>query len=169
MFKGAEKTKKSTIVIITVGISMIVSFFLDNLNDFFEDTKYGFYSDSGGSLIGNWYVVAGVMIALYVLYAYKNIDEKNYFNMLVVLCNVPILIIVLGAHAYRLVYYYALPRITMWSYALQRGFGSGYDKTDKKAKLFVNFLMFIMVIVYMLFRFSRYSAERGFEYSLIFF
>ena len=173
VFRQRKNLRRKAVIIPTVVLSAIISTFVGRLNFFFADTKYGFYSNAGGSLIGNWYVVLAIILDVYILCIDKNSSRKNYFNSLVVMSNIPILVIVLGSHAYRLVYYYALPRMALWGYAMS--FDMLFEKGHRtkvsvaSEKFLLEFILFLCVILYMLFRFSRYSANAGFIYKTIFY
>lgn len=173
VFKQRKNLRRKAVIIPTAVLSVVLSMFVGKLNAFFADTKYGFYSDSGGSLIGNWYVVLAIILDLYILYIDKKSSKKNYLNSLVVLSNIPILLIVLGTHAYRLVYYYALPRMALWGYAMNTDilFRKDYRTRTSVAneKFLLDIIMLLCVVLYMLFRFSRYSGNAGFAYRTIFF
>lgn len=164
IFENRKKISKSKIIISTTFITIFCMFFISYLNNYLSGTKYVYYSDSGGTLVGNWYVILGILLAIYSVFKLKIKDKNEQINILIALSNSIILVVVLGTGAYRLTYYYAFSRMYVWSYISREI----YYGQHISIRFVIKIICFAFILFYLLFRMSRNSGNPGFEYNLIF-
>src|SRR5690606_29663593 len=160
-----NKLNKFKVFLLTTTITVATIVSISYLTTFFAGTKYAYYAERGaGTIIGNWYVILGILLALFALFKYKSIKKIDLINIMVTISNIVILLVALGTGAYRLTYYYAFSRMNVWSYV----FNKIYEKQNKNAVVVLKIIAFAFVVVYLLFRMSRNSSYPGFEYKFIF-
>lgn len=162
-----NKLNKYKVFLLTTTITVATIVSMSYLNTFFAGTKYAYYAERGaGTITGNWYVILGILLALFALFKYKSKSIKNIevINIFVTISNIAVLLIALGSGAYRLTNYYAFSRMNVWSYVSNKI----YEKQNKNAVVVIKVIAFAFVIVYLLFRMSRNSSSPGFEYNFIF-
>lgn len=165
LFVNRNRINKSKVVLLSTAIVALTIAFMSNLKTFLAGTKYGYYFEiGGGTVIGNWYVIFGILLAVYALFKYTPKQSKDSVNIFVTLSNLMVLLIVLKTGAYRLPYYYAFSRMNVWSYVTEKL----NERQHGIDKLILKTFAFIFVVFYLLFRMSRGSSNPGFEYNFVF-
>lgn len=151
----------------TVGLLLSVALSgvaLSGVQMLLAGTKYEYYLRTGGnqSFLGSIVFVIYGVIAL--LYYDRIIDKDTKYSQLLImtlafLAAYPMIYL---TGAYRIPYYYILPRLVIWDYSARQV----ECKVDPKYRMMVRIGLCMIVFVYLLFRFTRASVDGAFAYKL---
>lgn len=156
------KEKKSlwiALIISTIAFANVGLYFLQAV---ISETKYDYYSvdSSETSLLGSMFFV---VLGAFCIYYYKSIIHKDFItvtNMIICMAMLAAYPLLFVTGAYRVPYYYILPRLFIWS--------SIVDETKKRfpsrAYLLLDISIVCIVIIYLLLKFTKSSLDGGFIY-----
>ncbi len=162
--------KKKSILAIALFLSVLVSFgLISSLKALFINTKYNYYSSvsmNDLSLLGS---SVYLIFAILSIHHYKDIQNSyknnNKLISLFHITNSFLLIYpaIFITSAYRIPYYYAMPRITIWSsfYSIIENKFKGY-----KDKLLFKIILQLIILLYLFYMFNKSSANGAFKYII---
>lgn len=147
------------LIISTIAFANVGLYFLQAV---ISETKYDYYSvdSSETSLLGSMFFV---VLGVFCIYYYKSIIHKDFItitNMIICMAMLAAYPLLFVTGAYRVPYYYVLPRLFIWS--------SIVDETKKRfpsrAYLLLDISIACIVIMYLLLKFTKSSLDGGFIY-----
>jgi len=136
------------------------------IKSYFMETKYSSYVQETLNWTGYWFFYI-LILAVLLNYRYLVNVSKDRICISSVLYIAIVLPGIINIGASRVVTYFMLPRIVLWSLIAEKATNS--VKHDKALRFIANVIIFIIVAFYVAFRFSRVTNSPGFIYETIFF
>lgn len=161
------KEKRAVWIICLLIITLATNFGLSIIQSLMVGTRYDYYTRSAAeerSLLGSIFVIAYAFLCIKYLKVLRKRELKDYPDLnnvlLVTLLFMMTYPVIYFLGAYRITYYYALPRITIWS----RITNIIRKKWMHNNRLLFSILEQIVIVLYLLFLFTRFSNAGNFVY-----
>ncbi len=161
--------QKWILIAVALVVMIIANRDLTQFQDFLRDTKYEYYSSINmdeRSLLGSIFIII-TFVFCFIYYKKLVLSSRSKLALVPYLSTLSLAVvypIIFITGAYRIPYYYILPRLSVWSEI--------HIFNKERLSKMTRFLYLsgeqLFVIVYLLFLFTRSSLDGNFEYHFIF-